>query len=202
MLVNKIVESISDIRYGERMKDMFDLIFKNYKYSNSFFVNKKHLFLGSVVHEFIELILQSSGEFQIATDVVYLFKNKQFFISMNHMLEEEIYNIIDLIDNTQLTGKCTHLRLYESEPISYEVPIKTRLNLLYGFLRFIAQLVADFCVEEGKKEKILILQHKIRLCKLFIGISKICEKNYNLDLSRNLNMFYGIINHIIMEQWS
>ena len=194
-LATIILESVSDIKYEKRMRDFFELIFRNYKYSNIHYGDNKRLFLGPIIYDFVDLLLKSPGEIQIATDVIYFFENKKFFISMSHMLESEIVNVLKLIDILPLMERCKHLRMYETKSVSYTVPVKARVNLLYGFLRFIAQLIFE-CFP-GNSEAKIIKQYKIRLCKLFIDISKVLEYRYKLNLSRNINIFRSIIKSLL-----
>ena len=190
--MEKIINSIVDIKYKKRMNDMFNMIFINYKHHN-----KNFWFLNSVTYEFVNLLIQTTGDFQIITDRVYLFKDKRFFIPMNHMLETEINEILNLINTNKVTlsKKYKNIKIFSTEPIPFKVSIKTRLNLLYGFLRFIAQMIVDFNIKN--EPLLLLLQYKINLCKRFITISKILEYHYNLNLSRNINIFLGIIKGIL-----
>jgi hypothetical protein len=195
-----VEEGISDIGHVSRMRDLFSAIFQNYKFEDKSFYEEGsnlYLVLDTVCYDFCDLLMTSPGEMQIISDRVYLFKDKRFFIPVYFLLPRELEFVVKVVGGARLDDAFADTKLYQTVPIKYCVSLKSRLNLLYGFLRFLAQRV--LCLFSGKELTTLRAKFKIMLCNRFLTILYILELNYALDLDENAEFFREIARSVVMS---
>jgi len=199
IIKKNLIYLLTRIKKPHRLHCVFKSIFEFYNHEDESFIKDETIYykFENIIVEFCNLILQSKGEFILADDSVFLFEDRRFFFPLYFMTPTELKIIINLlkVNKLKINPKFKNTKMFETIPIKFKLDTKYRLKLIYSYLRHLSDEVYE-CFIDCKYGEVEGFQYKIILCTKIIQIINHIASVYNLNLSRNINIFKNIIKKV------
>lgn len=193
------IASLLDEKKSRRWKVVFDEIFKSYQYNDSNLLkNKKnkYLILDKIWFDFLTLVMNSFGKFEIFHTKLYLLSDSRFFMRIKYLEVEELNNLINIINENKLNldPRFNNTTVFKTKSVDFDLGVGLKLNIIRAFINYICKNIESLWIKDCKD--IYIYQLKLFLCKQLHYVCILIEKQYNLSIpkTRLINCRNEIVN--------